>query len=236
MAHISEYLCHKQEIPPLYFEETHPQGIHVIWLLLACTDQTKDNAELPPEEEYSEEESIEPSFEEPPVSEEAFDEAPPQMLQLVHTGIWNLSPIAGPYTSLYGELNIQERIDGGILFPYCDFDFAVTGYKVETLCPTCDFGFSIEFFVQEPEPVPEEEEIEIPDGIPIAVSIEECFTPELPEHQETRTLAYSIDEQMLYFDYFNTGIWVPWYPATFINDTLEVYYYEEVGFYGVEND
>ena len=59
---------------------------------------------------------------------------------------------------------------------------------------------------------------------------------ELPEHQETRVLAYSIADEMLYFDYFNTGIWVPWYPATFIHDTLEVYYYEEIGFYGVDDD
>ena len=209
----------------------------MFWILLACTEKTDEVVELPEEEPY-EEEIAEPSFEDAPETEDvAFAEVPPQMLHLVHSGIWNLSPISGPYTSMFGELNIQEQINGNSTFPYCDFNLAVTGHEVDDLCPTCDFGFAIEFFVQEPVPLEEgEEELIFPEKLPVAESIEECFTPELPEHQETRVLAYSIADEMLYFDYFNTGIWVPWYPATFIHDTLEVYYYEEIGFYGAGDD
>jgi hypothetical protein len=210
----------------------------MFWLLFACVEKEEQQSSLPEEEVYPEEEGEEPSFETEPSGEmEAFDEEPQQLLQLRHTGIWNLSPIAGPYTSMYGALNIQELIDGNDLFPYCDFSFAVTGIEVETLCPSCDFGFAVEFFVSEPVPPEEgEEELVVPAGFPIADGIEDCFTPELPEHQEMRVIAYSIADQMLYFDYFNTGIWVPWYPATFINDTLEVYYDEEFGFFGVGDD
>ena len=82
------------------------------------------------------------------------------MLNIQHAGIWNLSPIAGPYNSMYGELNIQELIDGYTVVPYCDFTFGVTGYATEDLCETCDFGFSIDFFVLEPEPPEEGEEEE----------------------------------------------------------------------------
>ena len=211
---------------------------NMFWLLISCSEKEDKQSALPEEEEYVEVESTEPSYEtEPSGEEEAFDEIPQLMLHLNHTGIWNLAPIAGPYTSMYGAFKIQELINGNNIYPYCDFSFAVTGIEVETLCPTCDFGFAVEFFISEPEPPEEGEEVlEVPEGFPIAESIEDCFTPELPEHQEMRVIAYSITDQMLYFDYFNTGIWVPWYPATFINDTLEVYYNEEFGFYGVGDD
>ena len=209
----------------------------MFWLFLACSEKEVDSAQLPPEE-VTEEQGFEPSFEADPVTDSvAFDEQPMQMLQLQHSGIWNLAPIAGPYTSMYGELNIQELIDGYTVVPYCDFSFAVTGYATEDVCPTCDFAFSIEFFVMEPEPSEEEEEeFELPEDFPQAEDMSDCFSPELPDHQEIRVMSYSLEDEMIYFNYFDTGIWIPWYPATFIHDTLEIYYLEEIGFFGAGDD
>ena len=209
----------------------------MIWLFLACSEKEVDSAQLPPAEEITEQ-GFEPSFEADPETDSvAFDEQPPQLLHIQHSGIWNLSPIAGPYTSMYGELNIKELIDGYTVIPYCDFSFAVTGYVTEDVCPTCDFGFTIEFFVMEPEPPDEEEEeIELPEDFPQAENMSDCFSPELPDHQDVRVMAYSLADEMIYFNYFDTGIWIPWYPATFIHDTLEVYYFEEIGFFGAGDD
>ena len=78
--------------------------------------------------------------------------------------------------------------------------------------------------------------VEIPEEFPTAENLSDCFSPEIPSHQEVRVMAYSLSDEMLYFNYYNTGIWVPWYPATFIHDTLEVNFKEEIGFYGVGDD
>lgn len=214
-------------------------SISFLYLLIACGEKQSDNATLPPQDTAEETASYEPSFELEPSSEgnEAFDESPQQMLNIQHAGIWNLSPAAGPYNSMYGELNIQELINGYTVVPYCDFTFGVTGYVTENICDTCDFGFDIDFFVLEPDaPSEEDEEIIVPDDFPQAEEISDCFSPELPAHQETRTLAYSFADEMLYFNYHNTDIWVPWYPAVFLSDTLEVFFQEDVGFFGAGDD
>ena len=210
-----------------------------LYFIFACSQKDSDSAALPPEDTAEDTTSYEPSFEVEPSSEsnEAFDESPQQMLNIQHAGIWNLSPIAGPYNSIYGELHIQELINGYTVVPYCDFTFGITGYATDEICEGCDFGFSIEFFVLEPEPPDEEEEeLILPEDFPQAESISDCFSPELPQHQETRILAYSSSEGMLYFNYYNTNIWVPWYPAVFLNDALEVFYQEDIGFFGAGDD
>ena len=208
--------------------------------ILACSDKGDTGvAQLPPEETYVVEDTAEAFFEEDDAMlyDTGYDEVPPFHLHVSHTGIWSLSPVAGPYTSLQGELILTEVIDTNDTFPYCNFRMGITGYASDAMCNTCDFGFEVNFFLLDPEePEEGEEVIEIPDEIPIADNLSECFAPDLPDHQEVRQMAYSMDEETLYFNYYNTGIWLPWYPAVFIHDTLEVNYTQTLAFYGVGED
>ena len=55
----------------------------MFWLLISCTEKEVDSVQLPPEDTYVAE-SLEPSFETEPSTEgTAFDESPPQMLQIL---------------------------------------------------------------------------------------------------------------------------------------------------------
>ncbi|MEC7986481.1 MAG: hypothetical protein VX278_15045 [Myxococcota bacterium] len=211
----------------------------LLFSIIACSDKgDADEVQLPPEDTYVAEDTAEPYFDaETGLFDTGYDEVPPYQLHIAHTGMWTLSPVAGPYTSLQGELNLSEIIDNNDTFPYCDFRMGITGYASEAMCNTCDFGFEVNFYLLDPEePEEGEEVIEPPEEIPIAESLGDCFSPDLPHHQEVRQMAYSIEEETLYFNYYDTGIWLPWYPAVFIHDSLEVNYTQTLAFYGVGED
>ena len=119
-----------------------------LYLLIACGKKESDSATLPPQDTAEEDNSYEPSFELGPPMRATKHLMKPQKLNIQHAGIWNLSP--GPYNSMYGELNIQELIDGYTVVPTATSLLAVDWICQKDLCETCDFGFSIDFFVLEP--------------------------------------------------------------------------------------
>ena len=66
--------------------------------------------------------------------------------------------------------------------------------------------------------------------------VEECFTPDLPGHQEIRRLGFSFVEQTIYFNYYNSGIWLPWYEASQNQNEVLFDWESRVGFYGFPDD
>jgi hypothetical protein len=111
----------------------------------------------------------------------------------------------------------------------------LTGYATDIMCPTCDFAFDIEFYHVEDEDEDQEEPMN-PNGMngePIkAESLEDCLSPDLPAHQEVRRLGFSSTEGIIYFDYFNSGIWIPWYEALKIHDNVTLNWEASLGFFG----
>ena len=84
-----------------------------------------------------------------------------------------------------------------------------------------------------------EEEEEMPgmmDGEPIeAENLDGCLSPDLPGHQEIRRLGYSSTDGIIYFDYYNSGIWIPWFEANQLHDEITFSWEAKLGFFGFED-
>ena len=161
-------------------------------------------------------------------------------LDVAHEGSWTLGPnFEAPYDILTGEMTIQEIADGDIITPWCDFTYSLTGQASNAAgCDTCDFVFDIEFYVLDYDEDPDDEEDmdDMEDGPMQARLIEQCFTPDLPAHQEIRRLGFSFVEQTIYFNYYNSGLWIPWYDASQNVNEVMFSWETQVGFYGFPDD
>jgi hypothetical protein len=154
------------------------------------------------------------------------NEAPPHTLTMTHTGSWDLLPISGPFTSMVGELQILEALDSEPLTPWCKATFSLTGQSADERCPTCDFGFIILFYLNDEGDKKNKD----------VGGLEDCQSPGLPADGEVRTLAYSESDSMIYLNYYDTGIWVPWYEANQLRDELNYAWTGSAGFIGVEEE
>ena len=154
------------------------------------------------------------------------DETPPYTLTMSHTGSWDLLPIGGPFTSMVGSLEIVELLDANEMQPWCKATFSLTGQSVDDICPTCDFGFIILFYLVD-EGDKKDKEVGL---------LEDCQSPGLPADGEVRTLAYSESDSMLYYNYGDTNIWIPWYEANQLRDELNYAWTATAGFIGVEEE
>jgi hypothetical protein len=199
----------------------------------ACTEP-EQTAELPDVDDGSLD-SAAPSFAvDTSIYDTGFNEQMVQQLQLFHEGAWEMSPPSGPYTVLYGELEVMEVIDGKIDPPWCSFTFALTGYISDELCDTCDIAFDVSFYLLDDGEEPDEEEMDA-ENPERAYELDDCLTPDMPAHEEIRTLGYSAFEEQIYFDYYDSGIWIPWYEASQILDSVSFEWEHTIGFYGFED-
>lgn len=161
------------------------------------------------------------------------NESPPFELALDHQGVWDLLPLGGPYTSMVGEMTITELLDDNKNNPWCQVTFSLTGQSVDDVCDTCDFGFLILFYVSE-EGVGKEKN---DDGDKELVGgLSDCKSPDLPANNESRTLAYSDADSTIYYNFNDSGIWIPWYDASDIHDEVNFQWEALMGFIGEQED
>ena len=214
----------------------------VFILFQGCQSTENDGPiiELPPEEVVEEDSAMGWIEGDSGLFDTGFNEPMQFTLDVTHSGTWTLSPVAGPYEVLTGELTISEIADGDLVTPWCEFNYALTGQVVEDdSCPTCKFIFDIEFYVLDYDEEPDDDDMDDDDmdNQPMqAQLVEECFTPDTPGHQEIRRLGFSHADQTIYFNYYNSGIWIPWYEASQNQNEVLFDWTNRVGFYGFPDD
>lgn len=160
-----------------------------------------------------------------------FNLSPVDTLTLEHTGVWSQSPVGGPYSALTGDLSIFEYLNEDDAQPWCRARFAVTGLKTDTTCPTCDIGYLVEFYLVSEGATEEEAADEVEVG-----GLDRCESPDLPADLERWHMGWSEDEQTLYFDYYDSGFWLPWYEADAVHDDIAFRWAETLGFFVPEDD
>ena len=160
-----------------------------------------------------------------------FNLDPVDTLTLSHTGVWSQSPVGGPYTALTGNLTVVEYLNGEEDEPWCQVHFAVTGLKTDARCPTCDIGYIVEFYVLSEGPTEEQSADDIEVG-----GRDQCESPDLPDDLDRWHMGWSEDEQTLYFNYFDSGFWLPWYEADVVHDDISFSWEETMGFFIPEED
>lgn len=162
---------------------------------------------------------------------------PQNTLQMTHEAWLNALPQGGPYDSISGDLTITEVLDGNEAVPWCTVTFQLTGELVQEeadRCAECDYTFSVLFTLideGDPNPDPETEE-KNPDIGGLAA----CASPDVPEDGETRVFGFDSTQESFLFNYFGSGIWIPWYDAQLLNDELYLVWTETTGFTGVEEE
>lgn len=199
--------------------------------LTGCNNGGDDSAAdvgLPPEDtssvEYLEDDSWADT--DTGINSSYTNEEPPYTLSMSHTGHWDLLPLGGPFTSMVGDLVVTEVLDGDKLTPWCQVTFSLTGQAADDICPTCDFGFIILFYLADEGDKKNDK----------VGGLEDCQSPHLPADGDVRTLAYSDSENMIYYNYGDTNIWVPWYEATQLRDELNFVWEDAAGFIGVPEE
>lgn len=210
-----------------------------LWPLLllcaACTDSSDSGVpEKLPDTDTTENlpsDSIDWSVDDTGLDGGYSDEEPPFELSLAHAGVWELLPLGGPYTSMVGELTITELLDGNKSTPWCSATFSLTGQAVDDVCDTCDYGFTILFYLVEEGSKKEDKGKEEAVG-----GLAECRSPDLPADGEVRTLAYSDADSTIYFNYYGSDIWIPWYDASDLHDEVNFEWEATLGFIGEEEE
>lgn len=99
-----------------------------------------------------------------------------------------------------GSLLVNETVDGKG-DPTCVLDFSLTGTKAGYQCPGCNYTFFINFVLVEGD-------------------AEACASSDLPEDGDARVMGYSSEDRLIYYNYNNTGIWLPWYDASRLGDEI----------------
>ncbi len=160
-----------------------------------------------------------------------FNLSPADTLTLSHGGVWSQSPVGGPYSALTGDLTVFEYLNDDEDQPWCRVRFAVTGLKTDGTCPTCDIGYLVEFYVVSEGST----EDETADGAEVG-GLARCESPDLPADLERWHMGWSEDEQTLYFNYFDSGFWLPWYEADAVHDDIAFSWEETLGFFIPEED
>ncbi len=198
------------------------------WGLLACSpsEESEVPTTLPPEDTDVDTTSDTGWFPTDTGSSGSYtDETPPHTLAMSHTGTWELLPLGGPFTSLVGELHITEVLDDDEV-PSCVASFALTGQSTEDNCDGCDYPFTILFYLTD-------EGDEKNDKVG---GLADCRSPDLPTDGAVRTLAYADAEGTIYFDYYDSGIWLPWYDASLLHDEVTFSWSGSAGIVGEEEE
>ena len=121
------------------------------------------------------------------------DESPPHTLTLSQAGTWTLGGASGDPSSMTGTLVVTELLDGDTEAPACLETWALVGTRAATDCDGCAYTFAVEHTRVTTEGA--------------------CRTPELPETGDVRALGYSAAEGRIWWDWYDTGVWVPLWDA-----------------------
>lgn len=175
----------------------------------------------------------EPFFPVDTAADTGFDLSPVDILDITHTGVWSQSPIGGPYTALTGQLEIVEILNDDDNQPWCRVTFALTGLKTNETCPTCDIGYLVEYYVVQEGPT--EEELADDEDIEIG-GLDDCYSPDLPENLDRWHMGWSELEQTVYFNYYDSGFWLPWYDTDDVHDDISFVWEMSMGFFVPEED
>lgn len=148
--------------------------------------------------------------------ETGLDETPLHTLTIEQAGVWDLEPFGGPYLTLTGRFEVAEYLDGqrppdpqdtAAVADYpedalrCSATFSLVGSVAEESCDTCDFAFTLEYYLLDGDPEP-------------------CRDPDMPAHGDVRTYGFSSDEGVLYLNYGDSGLWLPWWQAARLGDEV----------------
>lgn len=179
----------------------------------------------------AETDTAEPFFPVDTSADTGFNQRPEQTLVLAHVGVWQQSPVGGPYTALTGVLEVVELLDGDEDAPWCRVTFALTGAVTEETCPTCDVGFSVDHYVVREGPTEDELEDEIEVG-----GLAACMSPDLPADLERWHMGWSEAEGTVYFNYYDSEFWLPWYDGAQTHDDISFAWTQELGVFLPEED
>lgn len=192
-------------------------------LLLACGRAP----EAPPEPELPDDTdppTSEPPPEPPLPDDTGFgapeDPSPEHWLNARHEGRWTLS--GSPYSALTGKLVITEAVDRAPDVPDtgdtgatpldCHAEYDLVGGPPADVegCPDCDALFEITFVLAKGDP-------------------STCLLPDLPADGEVRRMGWSSAQAAILLDYRDSGIFLPWYPATLEADVLTILWEARLG-------
>ena len=220
--------------------------LNLLSFFWACQSNGSDTgtATLPEDTTPALEETGEPFFEEDTSAlDTGFNEERVMTLDIEHSGYLELTPLSGSfiegnlYTAAFGQMTVLEVIDNEEELPWCSYTFNITGYVSDIKCDTCDIAFDVEFYLQENEQEEEQPDDDMMDDMPMqARTLGDCLTPDMPQHLESRRLGYSKDEDTIYFDYYNSGFWLPWYNTVNIHNRIDFNWESTVGFFGFPDD
>lgn len=169
------------------------------------------------------------------IPDTGYNQAPELTLSISHVGHWQQTPVGGPYTAMTGEMVVEELVDGNPNDPWCRATLALTGLALDEGdgCASCDASFLVEFFVVA-EGATEEEQEDDPD-VTIG-GLSDCFSPDLPEGGDRWRMGWSELEGQIYFDFYDSGIWLPWYGGESSFDRVEFSWITSAGFHMPEED
>ena len=168
-------------------------------LMLGCTGTADDTgaAELPPADSGGWREDT-GTFPFDTSDSGGGDETPPHLLTARQEGSWVLGGPSADPNSVTGTLVITEVLDGDTLAPACSETWALVGARAEADCPGCDYTFVVQHTQTALEGA--------------------CRMPERPADGEERALGYG--DGVIWWDWYDTGVWVPLWDAT-LNDTRD---------------
>jgi hypothetical protein len=148
------------------------------------------------------------------------NEVPLHTVTIRQWGTSVMAPEGGPYTSLAGELTVQEYLDGDIPDPDfeedtdldtdrdtdearldCDLLYALAGVPSEQTCAGCAFVFDVQFSLT-------------------SGTRDTCHDPFLPQTGDTWTLGFIPTTGEVHRNVGDSGTWLPWYNATLEDNAL----------------
>lgn len=143
---------------------------------------------------------------------ELLDDVPSDVLSIEHAGYWDRS--GSPYDALVGRLEVRERVNGyqpdtsdtGDILP-CDVAWFLTGTPDESVmtCEGCGPIWTLTF-TQDPASVGQ---------------FSACRDPDLPGDGDVWRMAFHPEDETIYFNFFGTGVWLPWWPARPTGDRVD---------------
>ncbi|MEZ4317708.1 MAG: hypothetical protein R3F61_09390 [Myxococcota bacterium] len=132
------------------------------------------------------------------------NDVPAHTVILEQSGTWMLS--GNPWDALVGGFTAREVVDG--IEPMtadtattlaCDVTYSMQGTPAQgpTGCPGCGHVWDIQFTIT-------------PDSV---TDTSNCNDPDLPEDGDTWRMGYAGGDATIYFNFYGTGIYVPWWGA-----------------------
>ncbi len=144
------------------------------------------------------------------------DEVPLHTVTIRQWGTAVMAPDGGPYTSLAGELTVQEYLDGDVPDPDleddtdldtdeapldCDLLYTLAGVPADGTCVGCSFAFDVQFSLT-------------------SGTQDQCHDPFLPQTGDTWTLGFNPTTGEVMRNIGGSGTWLLWYSASLENDAL----------------